>query len=79
MVGGWNVRDLRAKANDLFARMREQLEARAPLFELPEIEFEADEDPDPLLDTRRSYLDQLDSYKKFQGKSPAVPNGEDEP
>jgi len=37
----------------------------------------ADDDPDPLYDSRRGYLDQLQAYKRFQGKSP-LPNGEDE-
>jgi hypothetical protein len=70
--------ELRKKANDLFARMSEQLEARQPVFKPPEIEFEADEDPEPLLDSRRDYLEQLAAYKMFQGKSPPVINGEDD-
>jgi hypothetical protein len=31
-------------------------------------EFDADEDPDPLYDSRRSYLEQIDRYKRHQGK-----------
>jgi hypothetical protein len=69
--------ELRSKANDLFARMREHLEARQLAFGLPAIEFEADEDPDPLLDSKRDYLEQLAAYKRFQGKSPiSLPNGD---
>jgi hypothetical protein len=60
--------ELRSKANDLFARMSEQLEARKPTFELPEIEFAADEDDNALFDSQRGYLDQVAAYKKFQGK-----------
>jgi hypothetical protein len=30
--------------------------------------FEADEDPDPLYDSRRSYVEQVDRYKAHQGK-----------
>jgi hypothetical protein len=60
--------ELRLKANDLFARMSEQLEARKPTFELPEIEFAADEDDNALFDSQRGYLDQVAAYKKFQGK-----------
>lgn len=60
--------ELRAKANDLFARMQAQLEARKPAYEPPEIEFEADEDDDALFDSRRDYLDQIAAYKRFQGK-----------
>ena len=62
--------DVRQKASDLLARMRERLEEQQSVFELPEIEFEADEDPDPLFDSRRGYLDQLARYKRFQGKAP---------
>jgi hypothetical protein len=57
--------------------MQQRLEKEQPDWELPEIEFEADDDPDPLYDSRRGYLDQLQAYKRFQGKSP-LPNGEDE-
>ncbi len=67
----------RQKARELFGRMQQQLEEEQPNLEPPVIEFEADEDPDPLYDSRRGYLDQLQAYKRFQGKSP-LPNGEDE-
>jgi hypothetical protein len=56
-------------ARDLFARMHKRLEQRKPAFVPPEIAFEADEDPNPLFDSRRSYLDQLAVYKEFQGKA----------
>ena len=67
----------RRKARELFGRMQQRLEKEQPDWELPEIEFEADDDPDPLYDSRRGYLDQLQAYKRFQGKSP-LSNGEDE-
>ena len=37
----------------------------------PEIlcpEFDADEDDDPLFDSTRDYIEQMDSYKAFQDK-----------
>jgi hypothetical protein len=71
---------LNRTARELFARMRERLQKREDelVFEPPEIEFEADEDPDALFDSRRDYLEQLAAYKRFQGKIPTVSNGEDE-
>jgi hypothetical protein len=29
---------------------------------------EADEDPDPLFDSRRDYVEQIDRYKEFQDR-----------
>jgi hypothetical protein len=31
-------------------------------------DYEGDEDLDPLYDSTREYLEQIDSYKEFQGK-----------
>ena len=31
-------------------------------------EFTADEDPDPLFDSQRGYVEQIDRYKRYQGK-----------
>lgn len=58
------------KTAALFYRMRQRLEEQQPVFKPPKIEFAADEDSNPLLDSRRDYLDQLASYKRFQGKAP---------
>lgn len=68
----------RGVAEDTFKQMREDLITRAPAFELPDIEFEADEDPDPLFDSRRDYLEQLAAYKRFQGKNPILPDDDDD-
>ena len=37
---------------------------------------EGDEDDDPLFDSARDYLTQIDSYKKFQGKPTSRRGGE---
>ena len=46
------------------------MDAEAP--DLSEIEWpepnEGDEDPDPLFDSLRDYVEQIDVYKAFQGK-----------
>jgi hypothetical protein len=51
-------------------RVNERLSELAPNIE--DIEwpepFEADEDPDPLFDSRRGYVDQIDRYKEFQDR-----------
>jgi glutamyl-tRNA reductase len=59
-----------AAAREVLEQMQQQLKERMPLFEPPVIEFEADEDPAPLFDSRRDYLEQLAAYKKFQSKAP---------
>jgi hypothetical protein len=65
-------------AGETFEQIHELLQAREPVFAPPEIDFEADEDDDPLFDSRRDYLDQLAAYKRFQGKTPVAPDGEDD-
>jgi hypothetical protein len=62
---------LEAQAEPLFETMTEELEAEAPDvddYEWPEPK-DGDEDPDPLFDSTREYLDQIDRYKAQQGKS----------
>jgi hypothetical protein len=61
---------LEAEAEPLFETMTEELEAEAPdvdHYEWPEPK-DADEDPDPLFDSTRDYLDQVERYKAQQGK-----------
>lgn len=48
--------------------MRDRLEKQKPEFEPPNITFTADEDDDPLFDSRRGYLEQLAAYKRLQSK-----------
>ena len=58
------------QVGDVFDEIREDLEAEQPdlsQWEWPE-PSQPDEDPDPLFDSRRSYLEQIDRYKRHQGK-----------
>jgi hypothetical protein len=62
------------RAHQLLAAIAEELEAEAPDvdgYDWPEA-AEGDEDPDPLYDSTRSYLDQIDRYRQHQGKSAEV-------
>ena len=72
-------RALEEQATELFTRIEARLAERQPCFEPPIIEFTADEDPDPLFDSRRCYLDQLASYKRFQNKTESDAAGEGAP
>jgi hypothetical protein len=72
-------RTLEEQTRELFARIKARLAERKPSFEPPTIEFTADEDPDPLFDSRRCYLDQLASYKRFQNKTESDAAGESAP
>jgi predicted nucleic acid-binding Zn ribbon protein len=61
---------LKAQAEPLFDTIMEELEDEAPDvddYEWPEPK-DADEDPDPLFDSTRDYLDQIGRYKAQQGK-----------
>jgi hypothetical protein len=69
---------LNKRARAVLESIEEELETEAPNaddYEWPEPEA-ADEDPDPLFDSRRSYVEQCDRFKEFQGKPTAArPNG----
>jgi hypothetical protein len=58
------------RANPTWHAMAELLQARAP--DLTEVEWpepdEGDEDDDPLFDSTRGYVEQIDKYKQHQGK-----------
>jgi hypothetical protein len=63
-------RDLSGQVEVIFDQIEEDLEAEQPDlsdWEWPE-PSEPNEDPDPLFDSRRSYLEQIDRYKRHQGK-----------
>jgi hypothetical protein len=65
------VSDLQDQAQPLIETMRQELEAEAPdvdSYDWPEPE-DADEDDDPLYDSSRGYLEQLDRYHEHQGKA----------
>jgi hypothetical protein len=58
------------RANPTWHAMSESLQARAPdldAIEWPEPD-EGDEDPDPLFDSIRDYIEQIDRYKEHQGR-----------
>ena len=60
----------RERTETRWLAIQETLEAEAP--DLSEVEWPepkpGDEDPDPLFDSRRDYVQQIDTYKAFQGK-----------
>ena len=61
---------LRKKAEPLWHAFQDRLQAEAPDisdFDWPE-PHEGDEDPEPLFDSLRGYVDQIDVYKAHQGK-----------
>ena len=59
-----------AKARPVLRKIRKSLEAEAPEvcdFDWPE-PAEGDDDPDPLFDSTREFVEQVDRYKEHQGK-----------
>jgi hypothetical protein len=60
------------EAQPILNSIESDLEDDAPSvddYDWPDPEYyEGDEDDDPLYDSQREYLDQIDSYKEFQGK-----------
>jgi hypothetical protein len=63
--------DLNSRAKPRYERITEFLTANAPdLTAIPWPEPAlGDEDPDPLFDSRRGYIEQIDRYKRHQGKA----------
>jgi hypothetical protein len=63
-IEGW-----RERANPVWQAVRDRLVQDHPSLDAVEPpEFSADEDPDPLFDSTRTYLEQIDRYKRHQGK-----------
>ena len=60
--------ELRERMKPEWQAMADKLRDREPDIEIECPEFDADEDPDPLFDSTREYVDQVDCYKDFQGK-----------
>jgi len=63
--------DFARQARPVFDAMAEELQARAPDvddYEWPEAD-EAEEDDDPLFDSTRGYVEQIERYRAHQGKS----------
>jgi len=66
-----SVRKIADRFNTLQETLAQELEEEAPdpgEVNWPEPE-EGDEDPDPLFDSTRGYLEQIDRYKEHQDKS----------
>jgi hypothetical protein len=68
----WDANDLRGRARMVFAKMAAGLAESAadvlnPLFAFGS-EREIAEHPDPLFDSTRTYFEQVDRYKLFQGR-----------
>jgi hypothetical protein len=66
-----SYQDLRDRFDELQQAIAKELEEEAPdpaSVNWPEPE-DADEDDDPLYDSRRDYVEQVDRFKKHQGKS----------
>lgn len=64
------VASLAGRVRTLWAALADELDGRAPDihdYPIPQAE-DADERPDPLYDSEREYLEQIDAYKAFQGK-----------
>jgi hypothetical protein len=69
------IKSFKRKAAPILREIEEHLDAQAPDvddFDWPEPE-EGDEDPDPMFDSTRSYLDQVARYKKHQDKPTEAP------
>jgi hypothetical protein len=52
----------------VWRKIAERLKEELPEIDEYESDFEADEDPDPLFDSTRDYVEQIDRYKRHQGK-----------
>jgi hypothetical protein len=64
------VKEFEKKANPILRKIEQDLEAEAPdvnAYDWPEPD-DGDEDDDPLFDSTREYLDQIERYKNHQGK-----------
>lgn len=66
-------RDYQQAAEPVLHAIRERITAETP--DTSDVKWPqpkaGDEDPDPMFDSRRDYLDQIDCYKAFQGKPSA--------
>jgi hypothetical protein len=67
-IGTW-----KARAKPTWQAIADTLDQNRPFLGYIEWcrEFRADEDPDPLYDSTRDYLEQIDRYKRHQGKPTA--------
>jgi hypothetical protein len=69
------IRSFKRKAAPILREIQNDLDAQAPdvdEYDWPE-PAEGDEDPDPMFDSTRSYLDQMERYKQHQGKPTEAP------
>jgi hypothetical protein len=69
------IKSFKRKAAPILRKIKTDLSAKAPdvdQYDWPEPE-DGDEDPDPMFDSTRSYLDQIERYKKHQDKPIKAP------
>ena len=64
--------ELQQRMEPLWHAMRDSLVERQPDVEIECPEFDADEDADPLFDSTRDYVEQIDSYKCSRGDRPTA-------
>ncbi len=62
------VNAYRVKARPIFELIRTDLESAAPSFDWPDGSFAAAEDEDPLFDSTRDYIEQIDRYKEHKNE-----------
>ena len=64
------IESLQERARPVFASIADDLRQRgeAVVANLERLEIECDQDDDPLYDSRRDYVRQIDRYKRFQDK-----------
>jgi hypothetical protein len=60
--------ELRGRMRPIWSMMADELEKQRPTVDITCPEFAADEDDNPLFDSTRDYVEQVDAYKGFQGK-----------
>jgi hypothetical protein len=69
------IKSFKRKAAPILRAIERDLSDQAPdvdEYDWPE-PAEGDEDPDPMFDSMRTYLDQMERYKEHQGKSTQAP------
>lgn len=76
-----SIEEWKERAQDVWLAITRALEARAPKFNSiawPEA-AEGREDPEPLFDSRRSYLEQMEVYKRHQGHLAGLSQADEDP
>ena len=58
--------EVRQTMNDLGTKIQQEMQDRAPTFKISTPDLDAEPDDEPLLDSTRDYLDQMEHYKAFR-------------